>query len=192
MKKNTLVHEFSFRINLNSYQNKLTYRFKVNNAYVQVCQQFFVKTVDISDKKVRIMMDKEKRSTSGSLLPDRRGHHEPVNKLSGEDVNRIRQHLSLLPKVPTHWCRRDSSKVYLERIKTKQAIYELYVAYAIENNFRQVSDTRYFGELEQLNIGFHQPRKDMCWCTRFDNISDEEKAEKQAEYDLHIRRKNAA
>lgn len=71
-------------------------------------------------------------------------------------------------------------------------MYDLYISYAIENGYRQVSDASYYKQLEKMNIGFHQPRKDQCWCARFCNLTDEEKAEQQDKYDLHIQRKDAA
>lgn len=138
------------------------------------------------------MLEKEQRSVVGSVSPDRRGHHEPGTKLTQDDINNIKNHLALLPKVPAHWCRKNTSKVFLEGFQTKEQVYQLYIEYAMEHGCRLISDNTYYHQLENLNIGFHQPRKDQCWCANFCKLSDEEKEAKQADYDIHIRRKDAA
>lgn len=71
-------------------------------------------------------------------------------------------------------------------------MYQLYRCYASRHGLRQVSKPTYVRHLKILNIGFHQPRKDQCWCARFHELLDDIKAAQQDEYDLHVRRKEAA
>lgn len=140
----------------------------------------------------RIALEKEKRSTSGSLSPDCRGRHEPANKLSPNDFAAIHEHLDLLPKVPAHWCRRDTSKIFIEGFNTKNSLHQHYLSFAAERGLRLICERTYCEKLKELNIGFYQPRKDQCWCAGFHKLSVEDRAEQQEQYDLHIRRKEAA
>lgn len=137
-------------------------------------------------------MEKHDRSDTGALSPDRRGRHEPKNKLTALDIEGIEQHIAQFPKVPSHYCRRDSRKIYLEGTLNKTVMHEAYNAYAAENNLRLVSQPVYIKQLERLNIAFHQPRKDKCWCADFGQWTQDEQNLNQAKYDAHIVRKEAA
>lgn len=66
----------------------------------------------------------------------------------------------------------------------------MYNDYAAENELRIVSAPVYFNQIEEMNIGFHQPRKDQCWCARYSpNDADDTEAEA---YRIHCLRKAAA
>ncbi len=96
---------------------------------------------------------------------------------------------------PSHWCRRDTSKEYLEANLNKEIVYKLYLECCQETQNKRVSKTIYKEAIIKKNIGFYHPRKDQCWCY---NFNDDDTAEgnvtgrTKEEYDLHVKRKNAA
>ena len=97
--------------------------------------------------------------------------------------------LDYLPKMESHCCGRDSSKLYLEpSFRNLADLYKEYEAYCAGNNLEHASITTVKRRLANKNIAFYKPRKDRCdVCTQFDegNLS-------KAEYKVHCDRKNAA
>lgn len=168
-----------------------TYVLGLNNQNVTVCKTFFLKTLDISEKMVRTALNKSDRNLISLCSPDQRGYHVPANRLNEEVINIAKCHIDSFPRVPAHWCRKDSKKEYLEPILNKTKMFELYKKYCAENHFTAISETAYRNILLEKNIGFHVPRKDQCWCYKYEQQLEEDQHEKER-YDLHIKRKNAA
>lgn len=141
---------------------------------------------------IRGNFTKRNSNITGSLSSDHRGQNEPPNELS--------QKMFVTIHLCCRKCRYTGAEeivliVYLEGFNLKKSVYDLcliYLSYAIENGYREVSETIYYQQLEELKIGFHQPHKDQCSWAGFCKLTDHEKAEKQNEYDLHIKRKNTA
>lgn len=170
-----------------------SYYFDVDGIKYRVCKRFFLQTLDISEKFVRISLEKSGRSRTGVASPDRRGKHTPGNKLSEEIIQFASAHIDSFPRVPAHWCRKDTKKEYLEAILNRQKMYDLYKEHCAENTMKSISFALYKELLIKKNVAFHIPRKDQCWCHHFEMLSEAEKTpEKIQEYELHKRRKLAA
>lgn len=137
-------------------------------------------------------MRKRRQSVTGAPSPDKRGRHVPTHKLSAEDMNFVTSHIQSLPLVPAHYVRQNATKIYVEGNLNQSRAYTLYCAYASDHAKKPVSKPIYAAKLNELNIAFHQPRKDRCWCTDFNDWAEEDRAIKQTAYDLHIRRKTRA
>ena len=97
--------------------------------------------------------------------------------------------LDYLPKMESHYCRKDSSKLYFEPSFLNWAdLYKEYEAYCAGNNLEHASITTLKRRLANKNIAFYKPRKDRCdVCTQFDegNLSE-------SEYKVHCDQKDAA
>lgn len=167
----------------------LNYSFKVDSETVHVCQPFFLHTLDISDKMVRTALSKARRGVGNIPSPDKRGHHTPSNKLNRDDMKFANDHIDSFPKVPSHWCRKNTKMVYLETTINKEKMYDLYKQHCLENNKNPIGKTSYKELILEKNIGFYKPRKDQCWCNKYEQLSEEEQKEKQAEYEEHVNRK---
>lgn len=86
----------------------LVYHLPVEDELVRVCSKGFYNTLDISEKTIRYRLDKGLYSTK-----DRRGKH--VNKqIPEKEKNYIREHIKQFPKVPSHFCRKDVQRKYLD------------------------------------------------------------------------------
>jgi hypothetical protein len=74
-----------------------------------------------------------------------------------------------LPKLPSHYCRQTSSRVYLE--PTVRNIIELYEAYkndCHENNKEFLSRRTFDNEFLRSNLSLYMPKKDQCdFCCSF-------------------------
>ncbi|KAK7485433.1 hypothetical protein BaRGS_00023381 [Batillaria attramentaria] len=66
------------------------YTFLVGSERIRVCKGFYLATLDVSDKAVRIAMEKRKK---GMSLSDKRGNHPPHNKTKPADKDRVRRHI---------------------------------------------------------------------------------------------------
>ena len=90
----------------------------------------------------------------------------------------LRQFLPDLPKMPSHYCRQSSSKLYLEPIfQTFQEVFKLYQKRAEDGGAKALSRFRFMEEFNSMNLSLFQPRKDRCdECIKFDegNLSEEE------------------
>lgn len=127
----------------------------------------------------------------GSAKQSKRGKSVPPNKTSNDDLAAVEKYIKSLPVVPSHYCRKDSTRVYLP------AEYE-----NLTNLFRQYKEHRSFQGLnfvsecvfrkifkENFNIAFHVPKKDKCLkCSRFENLSDPTSKERLA-HEEHLAEK---
>lgn len=138
---------------------------------------------------VEVALQKDERSATGALSPDRRRHHPPTNEITEQQITDVHTHINLLPVVPPHLCRRDSSKKYIEGDFSFNEIYQLYRDWAGENGIQPVKNAIYKREFKKLGIAFHQPKKDQCWCASFHKLPMSDQRERDEEYQRHIRMK---
>lgn len=169
-----------------------SYEFHWHEDKITVCKKFFLATLCISEKRVRVIMEKLQRSESRTVSPDRRGKHEPGIRISSERMKLVNEHIDKFPRVPSHYCRKDSSKIYLETMLNKEIMYNLYLEYCKELQVKPVSKSKYKDVLLDRNIAFHIPKKDACWCVDFHKKVGGEREKREEEFALHIRRKEFA
>lgn len=86
------------------------YFLPVNGKKTPVCKGFFLKTLSISDSKVRrILKDlPSSRCAQGDGRGKGAGNRKPEI-----DRDIVRNHINCFPKVPSHYCRADSNCEYL-------------------------------------------------------------------------------
>lgn len=78
----------------------------------RVCVKFFCLTLSISYPVVDLAM--KNRNDEGMYTGiDGRTGRTPPNKTSIEDITEIKKHINSFPKMQSHYCRRDSKKLYL-------------------------------------------------------------------------------
>ena len=80
------------------------------------------------------------------------------------ELESCREHIKLLKKAPSHYCRDRSKSQYLEDgIKSHAHLYRLYRDLCLENN-RQPARSDKYREIFQheFNLRFFRPRKDQC------------------------------
>ncbi|CAH2093503.1 unnamed protein product [Euphydryas editha] len=79
-----------------------------------------------------------------------------------EDRLLVKEHINSLPRVPSHYCRKDSSREYLERFLTIKKMYSLYIAWIAEKNKLPVKQEVYRRIFcNDFNIYFQKPKKEM-------------------------------
>ncbi|KAF0706908.1 Uncharacterized protein FWK35_00037669 [Aphis craccivora] len=147
------------------------YYLSCNSEPKLVCQQFLLKTLDMTQKCLTYTLSK--RSPSGTSKKDGRGSRRPKNKTSDDVMANFDKFIQQLPAVPSHYCRASTTKKYLpSELGNCSRLYKLYVDFCKQSNGTIIKKTL-FNQLfkEKYNIGFHVPKKDKCtWCCKIENI----------------------
>lgn len=135
----------------------LTYRLQADSKIVPVCKKMFLDTTGLTEHFIRSrvlakMKENESRSSSQmSAGPDSAGRKQ------------IRSFLESLPTVPSHYCRKTSSKRYLEPIfGSYLQLYNFYCDDCKANDKVTMSRQVFMDELHSAKIDIFQPRKDQC------------------------------
>lgn len=156
-----------------SRSNSLKYHLNVKTKLVPVCKKMFLNTTGLTQHLIRAQVCDE----------NNKGNHQPKTK--GKSANRmtIIEFLKCLPTVPSHYCRKSSSKNYLEPFFNSKA--EVYLEYTTwcEGKGQVFND-----EFDEGNYALFQPRKDQCdLCISYGEGNVDE-----ATYVLHRQKKEQA
>lgn len=138
---------------------------KSNGEKVRVCQSFFLATLSIgADSFKRWVRDDNlhgniNRSTEGISLPGKENARTKY-KLRRQSVI---DWLDEIPKVPSHYCRSTSQRVYVEStFRSKVHMHTVYESWCREHHHQPVSRQIFCQILEEKKISIHSPRKDQC------------------------------
>ena len=177
-----------------------------NGKRMRVCGNFFCKTLDIKIRSLQKYFTVHRGSIGLGCVIDGRGRHTPPNKTADWKLNLIRKHIESFPTMESHYCRADSTRLYLDSKLTIRKMYTAFVSFFRENlpplvtlaNGSVKQDVSVPSEKTyrtvfccEYNLSFYVPRKDQCAvCARRNYIGDD--TEKMAAYEEHIRQKNRA
>ena len=126
----------------------------------------------------------------GPDVSDKRGSFVK-SRVAEQIKNNIREHISRFPNVESHYCRKESQRMYLDKTVSLRRMYRLYVEECNTLN----SPVQKFWLYEKIfntefNLGFYRPKKDLCaFCETFKFLSKDDQDIKQAQFDIHQQRK---
>ncbi|KAF4529623.1 hypothetical protein B566_EDAN017069 [Ephemera danica] len=150
------------------------YYLKKDSRRVLVCPKMFCSTISMNERTIRRWTEKD-RPVPVEGSPRRVVVSRP-NKTAR--VEHLAQFLQKLPKIPSHYCRRNTSRKYLEPPwRTMREVYDHYVANAERKGLKPVSISTFKREWRNQKISVYRPRKDECdICVSFKtgNLSQEE------------------
>lgn len=71
----------------------------------------FVKnsTLAITDRPIKIVIKKQTLTTNGMITSDDRGKHNDHLQIDIDVKNSVRNHINSIPRIKSHYCRKDSS-----------------------------------------------------------------------------------
>lgn len=163
---------------------------------IKVCKTMFLDTFGISESALATIEDKKKKN-NGFVTGDQRGkHRRRGNQTPEADFRSVVNFIKTLPAVPSHYCRKNTGKDYfLDQGLNVAKMYRSYVEnmknVETEVNPASISTFRSIFNYH-FNIGFNQPKKDLCQrCTSFRLMSTEDQEPLQELYNLHEKNKNA-
>lgn len=157
------------------------YYLQIDGKKERVCLKTFLATLGIKEWTVRYWLGDKTLVNSVNSNP------APISHNSKRDS--VKCYLSLLPKLPSHYCRQSTTKQYVEPIiQSKAQLYKLYVEYSSSEAKPVASRKLFFDILSEENIALFQPKKDACdYCSSYavGNVSEED-------YQRHVELKNLA
>lgn len=153
---------------------------------IRVCKMFFLSTLNISSTSVATAL---RNSSLGVSLGDQRGKHTPCTKISDNDCEFVKEHISSFPKLKPHYNRHDSTRDYLDKALNLRSMYSMYEECCEQHGRAPVKEHKYRQIFhENFNLTFHRPKKDSCLaCDKHENGILGENL-----YLEHIKRKDAA
>lgn len=176
------------------------YHVTYNGVNTKVCMPGFMAMHAITKRRI----DSALRKVSSTAVPesDKRGRHEPVNKIVGEKAACVREHIKLLPAMSSHYSRAKApNRLYLESTLTIKKLHDLYLTWmaGAHPNVERVT-FHYYSDVftREFNISFEPPKIDTCTtCDTLDiakaNATTEaEKVEIKVKKDAHLAEKTYA
>lgn len=165
-----------------------------NDKKYRVCQNFFQKTLNISNGPINKAFE---GSDDGVFTAeDKRGKRSPHNKTKQEDVAFVKQHIEMFPTMESHYCRKNTHRRYLDAKLSIRKMFSLYSEYCKENNRIPVSHSMYRKIFcECYNLSFFVPKKDQCaLCNKYADARRSESLTPKLEqtYNAHLERKRQA
>ncbi|XP_067635557.1 uncharacterized protein [Eurosta solidaginis] len=147
--------------------NSFAYFLKDGTERRRVCKNMFLSTLGLKAWTVRSWLTNTQVSCSSK---------KKRNSTKNSKKKLVKNFLASLPKLPSHYCRSTSSKLYLEPvIETKSQLYSLYKNNALELSLPVVSRCYFDNIFSEENISLFKPKKDECnTCIAFKtgNISE--------------------
>ncbi|GAB6027835.1 hypothetical protein CHUAL_014075 [Chamberlinius hualienensis] len=125
---------------------------ELNNAFhfvkkgqrIRVCKLFFKNTLDITDRQIRTVVNKQNKILSNIVEEDHRGKHNN-HKIVDEDIkNGVRKYIESLPEVPNKLGKSKSSKKTVDKSSSKAQLYRDYVSHCIESKEQHASYTTFY------------------------------------------------
>lgn len=154
----------------------LKYHLKKYNKRLSVCKLMFLHTLGIGEWSAREWALKAHHRSS----LDVRKCNVPLKPQQNEHLESF---LNGLPKMPSHYCRSQSTKLYLESIfKSQKEVYDVYVENCSEAKIQPLSITKFKKHFTKMNIALFRPKKDqcdLCCMHEVNNLSEEEWLEHQ-------------
>lgn len=136
--------------------------FKKGDNQVRVCKRFFMNTLDINDRPIMTVLKKREKLANQILEPDQRGKHDKHKKLDPNLKAGVKQFIDKIPKIESHYTRRNTSKTYIEGSKTIKSIYDDYVKQCKEKMSRFAPTYLSTDVLRRTSISLFSSQKKIC------------------------------
>lgn len=156
---------------------------------VQVCRDMFLNTLSLGAFTVQSWVKKAEFGMSA--------HQELLNSsrtltLSKEVKAKMRSlddFFNKLPKLPSHYARKDTNKLFLEPIyRNLTCLFKVYQEYCASENMPSVSRCTFEKQFHDKNLSLMTLKKDMCdVCSSYIAGNMDE-----ADYQVHVIKKNRA
>ena len=143
-------------------QKSAKYFLFINCERVRVCQKFFCKILGIS-KKVTQNVINHIFNTSHLFRKDNRGAHSfssvPLASQEG-----ARSHIGGFPRIESHYCRKDTSKEYLDGSLNLAKMYDMYLKECGLAGVLNPVKSSYYRHIfnTEFNIERQKPKNDLC------------------------------
>lgn len=173
----------------------MSYNLKVEDAYLCVCKKMFLSTLGLGEKQVLTWCltakDNEMNYEKNKVTNER-----STLRITPEKIKRmfVNEFLEKLPKLPSHYCRKSTSRLYFEPyIKSMAQLYSMYILKSNEENKKSVSRKIFPQVYNKTNFSVYHPKKyqcDICCSHLTKNIGENEWNEHIKDKDRSREKKN--
>lgn len=108
----TVTPRYSYKVHDSKRGNNNAFYLTVNDKRIRVCKTFFKATFDIADRPIQTVIEQIKKC--GTMELDQRGKHNAHPSLDPAIKDGIRKHIDSIPKIESHYCRTDTTRVYID------------------------------------------------------------------------------
>jgi hypothetical protein len=123
-----------------------------DSTMVKVCCKLFTNTFDITSRQLLRWL-----SNKTAVLPDK-----PAKQYTQKQESVV-EWVETLPKVPSHYCRATTSRMYVEStFRSISHMYSIYSEYAKKRGEKPLCRQLFANVLEDKKVSIHIPRKDQC------------------------------
>ncbi|KAL0812121.1 hypothetical protein ABMA28_009499 [Loxostege sticticalis] len=122
---------------------------------IQVCKTMFLRTLGIKQGMVYSALNK--LSLQGTVMQDKRGHHQHIKKISEEMIASVCDHVNSFVPVESHYVRERTKKLYLDGSLTFARMFLLYKEWDDPKGQTKVETVRQYRDIinKNINLGFH-------------------------------------
>lgn len=179
-----------------SSQRSISYQYFLNkrNEQVRVCKTLFCNTLGVSVRTISAWIESDTKSpnkSDGSLTANQDNNIPRKKNLRfDKEKENLKAFFNALPKLESHYCRKTTSRLYLElHFRSKAELYQIYKDnWCVENKVNALSIKTFHEVFEELNLALYSPKKDECdVCVGYRTKNIEEQI-----YIEHIEKKNEA
>ncbi|CAH0731003.1 unnamed protein product, partial [Brenthis ino] len=126
---------------------------------VQVCMKTFLSTLGITENSVRYWIEHSEKG-----MTRKHGGTRPLQEKRSKDcMISLNKFFDDLPKMPSHYCRASSTKLYLEPVvQSKLKLYKLYCEKCNEQQEKPASRWLFDQTFNKKNLSLFSPKKDQC------------------------------
>ncbi|CAK1589667.1 unnamed protein product [Parnassius mnemosyne] len=159
--------------------------FIINNEQIRVCKKFFMATLDVNDRVIRTVFRKREL---GFVEIDKRGKHGHHKKVDESIKESVRQHINSIPRIESHYIRKNSSREFIDGGKCIADLHADYKNNCLEQGVSAANYEMYAKIFNQeFNISFFIPKKDRCeLCVSFENADESGKEKLSEKYWSHL------
>lgn len=140
-----------------------------NNELVRVCKTFFLSTLGMNNETLSEWI-KSINDTVTSPTATRRSKSKKVSEIRASvKSDSVMEWLDILPKMPSHYCRASSKRVYVEdTFRSKTHMFKVYQKWCNRHGKAAAKRKLFISVLKCEKISIFKPRKDQCdTCTAF-------------------------
>ena len=162
-------------------KHNFVYSVMYNGKATTVCRKGFLAIHGLTNSKIDYVVGK-KQSPTGTPIPDKRGKQTPANKITGTLLERVHEHIRLLPVTSSHYTRAKSPhRKYLPTHESVKSLYLMYKDLMMDQYPDEPIVKQSFYEhifTSEYNIAFAPPQVDECdTCVRLKSAIDLRKHE---------------
>ena len=179
---------------------RIVYSVKYAGTTYEVCRAGFQAIHGLTDKELRVFLEKRKQSATGPLASDQRGRHPPARKIVGSQLAQVHEHISMLSVTTSHYSRiKNPHRQYAPENLSIPILHGAYEQWMFQQYpgepkvkfsfYKKIFTTCY-------NIAFKPPQTDVCnQCTEMKMEMKslegvEERADElddlQEQYEMHV------